>query len=94
MLECVPAWPLSQFATASRHQAAAGIGVDAAVTPVKAAADHGLGSNEELGGEDSNPQRLDQNQLCYRLHHPRTGVETLAAHLGRPYLEINGAQRW
>ena len=26
-----------------------------------------------LGGEDSNPQRLDQNQLCYRLHHPRTG---------------------
>jgi hypothetical protein len=25
----------------------------------------------ELGGEDSNPQRLDQNQLCYRLHHPR-----------------------
>src|SRR3546814_12169569 len=26
-----------------------------------------------LGGEDSNPQRLDQNQLCYRLHHPRMG---------------------
>jgi hypothetical protein len=24
-----------------------------------------------LGGEDSNPQRQDQNLLCYRLHHPR-----------------------
>ncbi len=24
-----------------------------------------------LGGEDSNPQRLDQNQLCCQLHHPR-----------------------
>lgn len=29
--------------------------------------------NPWLGGEDSNPQRLDQNQLCYRLHHPRMG---------------------
>ncbi len=24
-----------------------------------------------LGGEDSNPQRRDQNPLCYLLHHPR-----------------------
>ena len=24
-----------------------------------------------LGGEDLNPQRLDQNQLCCQLHHPR-----------------------
>ena len=31
-----------------------------------------------LGGEDSNPQRQDQNLLCYRLHHPRTGRTSLA----------------
>ena len=24
-----------------------------------------------LGEEDSNPQCLDQNQMCYLLHHPR-----------------------
>ena len=30
-----------------------------------------------LGGEDSNPQRLDQNQLCYQLHHPRTSGNTI-----------------
>jgi hypothetical protein len=35
--------------------------------------DLGLLATWWLGGEDSNPQRLDQNQLCYRLHHPRTG---------------------
>ena len=28
----------------------------------------------ELGGEDSNPQRQDQNLLCCRLHHPRRSV--------------------
>src|SRR5690606_30469376 len=27
----------------------------------------------ELGGEDSNPQELDQNQLRCELHHPQTG---------------------
>jgi hypothetical protein len=26
-----------------------------------------------LGGEDSNPQLRDQNPLCCRLHHPRSG---------------------
>ena len=25
-----------------------------------------------LGGKDLNPQRQDQNLLCYQLHHPRT----------------------
>ncbi len=29
---------------------------------------------EWLGGKDSNPQRQDQNLLCYRLHHPRKGA--------------------
>ena len=32
-------------------------------------------SGDRLGGEDSNPQWLDQNQLCCQLHHPRTGSE-------------------
>lgn len=32
-----------------------------------------------LGGEDSNPQRLDQNQLCCRLHHPRMGAISIQA---------------
>ena len=42
-----------------------------------------------LGGEDSNPQRLDQNQLCYRLHHPRTRRdETLAAPPAPPKSQI------
>ena len=27
-----------------------------------------------LGGEDSNPQRLDQNQLCCQLHHLRPEI--------------------
>ena len=30
----------------------------------------------ELGGEDSNPQRQDQNLLCCRLHHPRRSRQT------------------
>ncbi len=25
----------------------------------------------KLGGEDSNPQQMDQNHPCYQLHHPR-----------------------
>lgn len=29
------------------------------------------GSRHLLGREDLNPQRLDQNQLCYQLHHAR-----------------------
>src|SRR5690349_3163606 len=36
-----------------------------------------------LGGEDSNPQRLDQNQLCYRLHHPRMGERATVANRDR-----------
>ncbi len=27
--------------------------------------------NQKLGEEDLNPQCLDQNQMCYQLHHPR-----------------------
>jgi hypothetical protein len=51
------------------HQLAGGFRLDGAV----ARADLAVRLNDWLGGEDSNPQRLDQNQLCYRLHHPRTG---------------------
>ena len=52
----------------------------------------GVGARDvcELGGEDSNPQRQDQNLLCCRLHHPRRnghGTESrheLAHAIGRP----------
>lgn len=34
---------------------------------------------DELGGEDSNPQRQGQNLLCCQLHHPRTGSPEMVA---------------
>ena len=53
--------------------------------------DDGAGTvSSGLGGEDSNPQRQDQNLLCCRLHHPRRnghGTESrheLAHAIGRP----------
>ena len=37
-----------------------------------------------LGGEDSNPQRQDQNLLCCQLHHPRMGGGQLSRGRRRP----------
>lgn len=31
--------------------------------------------SSKLGGEDSNPQQMDQNHPCYQLHHPRRASE-------------------
>lgn len=42
--------------------------------------------SRKLGGEDSNPQQMDQNHPCYQLHHPRRatpkGSGTIPARVG------------
>ena len=46
-----------------------------------------VGPPPELGGKDSNPQWLDQNQLCCQLHHPRRWTTNLSPPIGCPLKE-------
>ena len=47
----------------------------------KRGAAEGLDAASGLGGRDSNPEVVDQNHACCRLHHPRWGSPSLVAAL-------------